>query len=63
MIHFNSARIILDFKMESLNLIKKLSCEICDKNFLTNNYKALHISTVHEGQISNVSLVENPSLN
>ena len=49
-IHFNSASIILDFKMESLNLIKKFSCEICDKNFLTNNYKALHISTVHEGQ-------------
>ena len=33
--------------MESPNMIKNFTCEICEKDFSTNNYKEQHISTVH----------------
>ena len=46
-ISFQWASIILDFKMESPNVIKNFTCEICEKAFSTNNYKDQHISTVH----------------
>ena len=37
-----------DFKMESANVVKNFTCEICEKAFSTNNYKDQHIRTVHE---------------
>ena len=34
--------------MDSTNLIKNFTCEICEQAFSTNNYKKQHISNVHE---------------
>ena len=50
---FNSACIILDLKMESPNVIKKFTCEICEKGFSNKYYKDQHISTVH-GEVKNL---------